>query len=216
MGIEAVIFDLDGVLVDSAQAHHRSWQALGAELGCEVTAEQFAATFGRQNRDIVPLLFGEQTDPDGVQRLSDRKEQIYRDLIRGRVPAVPGAVELVGRCAGAGLSLAIGSSAPKENIDLVLSAMGIADFFEVVVHEGDVQRGKPDPQVFVLAAERLGVPAARCAVIEDAPSGIRAARAAGMIAVGLTSHHPAEALADAHLVVDRLEDLSPEVITGLA
>ena len=143
-----------------------------------------------------------------------RKEALYRDLVRGRVQAIDGAVDLVRRCRQAGLKLAVGSSAPPENIQLVLDELGIADCFDVIVHDGDVGRGKPDPQVFLIAARRLGLAPARCAVIEDAPTGIQAALAAGMIVIGLTTHHPPERLADAHRVVDRLDVLSPQQIAA--
>lgn len=205
---------MDGVLIDSAEAHLESWRLLAAELGCEVTEQQFAASFGRQNRDIVPLLFGADLDEDRVRQLGSRKEALYRDLVRGRVQAVDGAVDLVRRCRQAGLKLAVGSSAPPENIELVLDELGIADCFDVIVHDGDVSRGKPDPQVFLIAARRLGLAPARCAVIEDAPTGVQAALAAGMVVIGLTTHHPPERLAGAHRVVDRLDVLSPQQIAA--
>jgi beta-phosphoglucomutase family hydrolase len=215
MGTAAVIFDLDGVLIDSGAAHHQSWRLLAAELGQEVTAGRFAASFGRQNRDIIPLLFGGGDDEARIRRLSERKEALYRDLVRGRIPALPGAVALVRDCRRSGLKLAIGSSAPVENIHLALEEMGIADCFDAVVHDADVTRGKPDPEVFLIAAERLGVPPGDCVVIEDAPSGVQAALAAGMKAVGLTTYHAADRLAAANLVVDHLSDLSRAAILSI-
>jgi beta-phosphoglucomutase len=208
MGTAAVIFDLDGVLIDSGAAHHESWRLLAAELGQEVTADQFVASFGRQNRDIIPMLFGGGDDDARIRRLSERKEVLYRELVRGRIPAVPGAVALVRDCRRSGLKLAVGSSAPVENIDLALGEMGIAECFDAVVHDGDVTRGKPDPGVFLIAAEWLGVPPEACVVIEDAPSGVQAALAAGMKAVGLTTYHTADQLAAAHLVIEHLADLT--------
>ncbi|MCP4250190.1 MAG: HAD family phosphatase [bacterium] len=215
MAIHAVIFDLDGVLIDSGPAHHESWRLLGAESGVQVGAEQFAATFGRQNRDIIPLLFGQNLDADRVHELSERKEALYRDLVRGRIKEVPGAAALVSACREAGLRLAVGSSGHPINIDLALEELGIADCFEAIVTGHDVNRGKPDPQVFLMAAQRLGVEPAGCAVVEDAPSGIEAALAAGMTAVGLTSHHPRDRLGRAHLVVDSLSELAPTTIRDL-
>lgn len=215
MPISAVIFDMDGVLIDSAEAHLDSWHLLARELGRQVTEQQFAASFGRQNRDIIPLLFGDGLGGDRVLELSHRKEALYRDLVRGQVRAVDGAVDLVRRCHQAGMKLAVGSSAPRENIDLVMDELGIAACFEVIVHDGDVSRGKPDPQVFQIAARRLQVAPARCVVIEDAPSGIQAALAAGMTVIGLTTHHPADRLAGAHRVVDRLDVLSPAAIAAM-
>ena len=208
------IFDMDGVLVDSASAHLRSWQMLARECGGVVTEEQFATTFGQQNRDIIPGLFGRVTDGE-IQALANRKEEIYRDLIRKRPPIVAGAVELVRGLHDVGVRLAVGSSAPPENIELVLAAMGVRDCISVVVSGDDVSRGKPNPEVFSLAADRLGVEPARCVVVEDSPVGVQAARAAGARAVAVLLYHPADAFERADCLVPRLADLSVERLARL-
>lgn len=210
MSIDAVIFDLDGVLIDSAEPHRQSWELLAQELGREVSDEQFAATFGRPNRAVVPQLFGPGLSDARVRELGDRKEELYRELVTGRLPVIPGASELVRSCRNAGLKLAVGSSAPPENLELALRELELSDLFDAVVCERDVEHGKPDPQVFLLAAERLGVPPDRCVVLEDAPSGVQAAKTAGMKCVGLTSLHAADTLSAADLVVDSLSGLTPE------
>ncbi len=209
-----VIFDMDGVLVDSAAVHLRSWELLAQEYDGVVTQERFAETFGRQNRDIIPMLFGEVPEPR-IQTLADRKEEIYRELIQGHVPIVEGAVDLVRALHQAGVRLAVGSSGPRENIALALSAMGVGDCFPIVVSGADVTCGKPDPQVFSLAADRLGVSPGRCVVIEDAPVGVQAARAAGARSVAVLIYHPAEAFEHADLVASRLADLSVDRIVSL-
>jgi len=209
-----VVFDMDGVLVDSAGPHFESWRLLGEEYGVAVTRQRFAATFGRQNRDIIPMLFG-AVSPERSAAMSERKEEIYRELIRGRVPAVEGAAELVRSLAASGVPMAIGSSGPRENIDLVLAGMGVADLIEVIVSADDVTRGKPDPQVFALACERLGLAASRCVVIEDAPAGVEAAKAAGAKAVAVLMHHPREAFDGAELIVERLDELTVVRLRGL-
>lgn len=201
-----VIFDMDGVLVDSAAAHFQSWRRLGRQQGIQVTQEQFSATFGRQNRDIIPLLFGRVSEP-ALQELADRKERIYRDLIRADPPIVDGAMDLVVSLHEAGAQLAVGSSGPRANIDLILEAMGVRDRVRVVVSSDDVSRGKPDPQVFSMACGRLGVPSRQCVVIEDAPSGVEAARAAGAYCVAVLMHHSRESMKRAHRVVEKLADL---------
>lgn len=209
-----VIFDMDGVLVDSAEPHLKSWQRLAIEEGTTVTRRQFAETFGRQNRDIVPILFGADASAR-LAELSDRKEALYRDLIRDNVPIVPGAVALIRALHADGARLGVGSSGPKANIDLVLGAMGVVDCMSAIVSADDVTRGKPDPQVFSLACERFGLPPERCLVIEDAPSGVAAANAAGAKSVAILMHHPATAFEDADLVVDRLADLSVHTLTAM-
>lgn len=201
-----VIFDMDGVLVDSAEAHFQSWQRLGRQQGIQLTQEQFSATFGRQNRDIIPLLFGEVAKP-ALREMADRKERIYRDLVRANPPIVDGAIDLVVSLHEAGAQLAVGSSGPRANIDLILEAMGVRDQVRVVVSSDDVSRGKPDPQVFSMACDRLGLPSRQCVVIEDTPSGVEAARAAGAHCVAVMMHHSRESLKRAHRVVEKLADL---------
>jgi len=210
-----VIFDMDGVLVDSAAPHLRSWELLARENGGNVTREQFAGTFGCQNRDIIPLLFGPVSETR-MRTLGDRKEQIYRELIRDHPPIVDGAVSLIRGLHGAGAGLAVGSSGPRENIELIVDTMGIADCVSAVVSADDVTRGKPDPQVFTLAADRLGVPPRRCVVIEDAPVGVQAARAAGMHSVAVLIYHPPSALQGADRLVSCLADLTVEDVVTLA
>lgn len=209
-----VIFDMDGVLVDSAQPHLESWQQLAHEIGREFTDRQFWETFGRQNRDIIPYAFG-VNEPARIEQLGERKEVIYRDIIREHVPAVSGAVELVRSCHEAGFVLAIGSSGPPENVDVVLDGMGISPLFSARITAREAKRGKPDPQVFILAAEALGLPPRQCAVIEDAPAGVRAAKAAGAAVVALAGGHPAETLAEADLVVRSFAEVTPARIRQL-
>lgn len=203
---------MDGVLVDSAEAHLRSWQVLARELGREVAAADFTRTFGRQNRDIIPLLFG-ASSKERIQSLADRKEEIYRDLVRDDPPIMAGAVELVRGLAGAGARLAVGSSGPRANIELILGAMGANDLVRVIVSGDDVTRGKPEPDVFLTAAERLGIEPPRCVVIEDAPVGVQAAKRAGMRCIAVMTHHDSEALNGADLIVDGVGALSAQAIT---
>jgi beta-phosphoglucomutase len=211
----AVIFDMDGVLVDSAAAHMQSWQMLASELGSSpISSEQFSAAFGRRSGDIISDWFGVH-EPSSASRLDARKESLYRDLIRGRVPAMAGAVELVSRLHREGVRLAVGSSGPPDNVALVCREMGLDRYLSATVTGADVERGKPDPQVFLIAAQRLNVPPPLSVVIEDAPSGIEAARRAGMKSIGLTSHHPASALAGANRIVSQLDEISADIIRAL-
>lgn len=211
----AVIFDVDGVLVDSYAPHFESWRRLLGELGVEFTEEAFRRTFGRTNRDIFAELFPTPLAESRVAELGDLKEQYYRDVIRRDFTPLPGAVELIDRLRAAGFTLAVGSSGPPENVALTLEKLGRADSFRVAVTGADVTRGKPDPQVFLLAAERLGVSPLRCAVIEDAAPGVEAANRAGMASIGLLGTTDAANLSHARLVVANHADLSPERIRAL-
>jgi beta-phosphoglucomutase len=205
----AVIFDVDGVLTDSYQPHFLSWQRMFAELGVGFTEEQFRGTFGRTNRDIFGELYKGSLAEDQIVAWGDRKEVLYREIIAESFTPIPGAVQLIDALADAGFRLAVGSSGPPENIRVTLEKLGRADRIQAIVSGADVVRGKPDPQVFLLAAERLGVPPSRCAVLEDAPQGVEAANRAGMTSIALTGTTTREMLDHARLVVDRLEELSP-------
>jgi len=210
-----VIFDVDGVLVDSYRAHFESWLAMARESGFEFTEAQFAATFGRTSRDIIAHLWGQSLSDERIAAMDDRKEALYRQIIAADFPAMDGARELVRALHGAGYLLAVGSSGPPANVATAMDGLDLGVCFQAQVTGTDVTRGKPDPQVFLLAAERLGVPAGRCAVVEDAPAGVQAAKRAGAAAIALTGTAGRGQLADADLVVDSLRDLSPKIIAGL-
>ena len=213
----AVIFDVDGVLVDSYAPHFESWRAAGRELGFEMTESQFVFTFGRTSRDIIahfwPHLAG---SPEEIASVDRRKEAAYRAIIREQFPAMPGAIELIDELAAAGFVLAVGSSAPTENVALTIEKLGKADKFAGVVTGSDVTHGKPNPQIYLLASERIGVPPSRCLVVEDAPVGITAAKAAGMACIGLASAgHEVASLGQADLVVHSLSEISAPRIRKL-
>ncbi len=197
-----VIFDMDGVLVLSEQAHWQSWCAAAKNRGVEIAYKKFVSCFGRINPDCIAIMFGADIPPDESARIADEKEQAFREIVRRHVPLAPGTIELLTGLREQGVKLAVGSSGPKENVELILGAGNIRQYFDAVVHGGDVKRGKPAPDVFMLAAERLAIPARSCAVIEDAPAGIRAAVAAEMIPFGVaTTHDAADLMAAGALVV---------------
>lgn len=211
----AVIFDMDGVLVDSYRAHFASWQAMFGEQGREYGEAAFAADFGRTSRDILNRMFGGELSDATIREMDERKESLYRDIIRRDFPVMSGAGELVDALAAAGFLLAVGSSGPAENIALSLDRLGRGKQFSAVVTGADVTRGKPDPQVFQLAAQRLDVAPGSCCVVEDAPHGIEAANRAGMKSIALTGTTTREKLAHANLVVDDLRAVTPECIRAL-
>lgn len=209
-----VIFDMDGVLVDSYAAHMRSWQMLGDELGRPVSEAEFSCTFGQTSRDIIRTLFGPHRRDEEVRALDDRKEFLYRELIRDDVPLMPGAAELLARVRDSGGRLAIGSSGPDENVRLITGALAPIRL-DAVVSGADVARGKPDPEVFLLAAQRMDLTPAACLVVEDARVGVEAARRAGMSVAGLNRGTDPKLLADANVQIERLEQLTIELIVML-
>lgn len=210
---KAVLWDLDGTLVDSAEYHWRAWQKVMAQEGVSISREQFLKTFGQRNDLILREWLGPNTSPERIQRVGDAKEAWYRELIRSEgIEPLPGAAEWVQRLAENGWKQAIASSAPRENVEVVLEALGLRGYFQAWVAAEDVERGKPDPQVFLLAASRLGVPPERCIVVEDAPAGIQAARRAGMKCIGVC--RPGETL-PADLTVSSLLELPADAFDRL-
>jgi beta-phosphoglucomutase len=215
----AAIWDMDGTLVDTAELHFEAWEAVCREQGRRFTRADFAATFGQRNPEIIQVLFGDRFDERQTADLGDRKEELYRAAAGKGVALLPGVRPLLEGLHRAGVRQAIGSSAPRANLNLILRLTGIADLLGAVVGMEDTRRGKPDPQVFQVAAARLGVAASRCVVLEDAVAGVQAARAGGMkcIAVRFVGHHPAAALraAGADRVVDSLEQVSVQAVLDL-
>ncbi len=211
----AVIFDVDGVLIDSYQAHYKSWLQMFAEHGVSFTEQEFRGTFGRTSNDIISALYGAELSDEDIRAWDDRKEALYRDIIRESFPAIDGAVELLDALHAAGFHLGVGSSGPPENIALTLECLGRANLFDAVVTRTDVTRGKPDPQVFQIAGERLDAEPGQCVVVEDAPAGIEAANRAGMVSVALTGTATRAELSHAKLVVDSLHELTPERLSAV-
>jgi len=209
--LAAVLWDLDGTLVDSEQLHWEAWRETMAAEGVPITWEQFKATFGRRNDSFVPQWLGAGATAGRVARVGDAKEACYRRLVRerGLAPA-PGAAAWVRRLQARGWRQAIASSAPRENVEVMLEALRLRDCFQAIVAAEDVTEGKPNPQVFLLAAERLDVPPQRCIVVEDAPAGIEAARRAGMRSIFVRG-----ASAPADLAVDSLTELPEDAFDRL-
>lgn len=210
----AVIFDVDGVLVDSYTAHYDSWRELAAQRDWRISEEQFAATFGRTSREVIAELWSDEQLTDAqIAALDHRKESLYREILRRSFPSMDGAAELIHTLADHAFRLAVGSSGPPENVHLVLKRVDPQRRMQAVVTGDDVTRGKPDPQVFRVAAERLAVSPRRCVVVEDAPAGVAAARAADMACIALASTGRTRVeLERADLVVDSLQEITPDGI----
>jgi len=182
--LAALIFDLDGTLADTMPYHQEAWDILLAELGIAVDRDAFFRwTAGLTNREIFPRLLDRPLDEEELAHLAQRKEATYRQRYAPHVALVNGAIEFLERAQRRGRRLAVGTAAPPENIALVLDTLRLRARFDAIVGAADVARGKPDPEIFLLAAERLAVPASECVVFEDAPAGIEAARRAGMSCV---------------------------------
>jgi beta-phosphoglucomutase len=216
----AAIWDVDGTLVDTAEQHFAAWVAVAAELGKPFTRADFVATFGRRNPEIIRALFDPNADDVTVAEIGERKEVKYRSAAKAQgVSLLPGVGYFLEQLRVAGWIQAVGSSAPRANLDLILELTNTRSYFWALVSAEDTTRGKPDPQVFQIAAEQLRVPPQDCVVFEDAVAGVEAARAAGMKCVAVTSvgHHSPDALrtAGADCVVASLSELSATEVEQL-
>ncbi|MFM8271765.1 MAG: HAD family hydrolase [Gemmata sp.] len=220
MTIPAIIWDVDGTLVDTAAHHFAAWQRFAQEIEKPFTRADFAATFGMRNPEILRRLFEPDADDDRCAAWGEQKESHYRASVRAEGTALlPGVARLLAEFARRGWPQAVGSSAPAGNLDLLLSVTNTRHYFGAVITGDDVTRGKPDPEVFLTAAAKLGAGPARCVVFEDAAAGVEAARAGGMrcVAVTFVGHHPSDRLrsAGADLVVASLEQVTAEQVAAL-
>jgi beta-phosphoglucomutase len=208
----AALWDVDGTLIDSREYHWLSWQGALAAEDFRVTRAQFEKTFGRRNDEILREYFPSYSDPD-IARVGDAKEVAYRALVRERgIELLPGVRRWLDRLKAEGWLQAVASSAPRQNLDAIIAAVGLGEYFAAVASAEDVTEGKPDPQVFLAAAAKLGVAPSACVVVEDAPAGTEAARRARMRCVGVLSSH-AELRAD--VVVGTLEELPDDAFDRL-
>jgi beta-phosphoglucomutase family hydrolase len=206
--LEAVIWDMDGVLADTAPHHFRAWQETFSKRGIKFTEADFMRGFGVRNDAIIRNVLGEQTTDAEIETIAREKEATFRRIIGKDIKPLPGALELLGQLHDRGIKMAIASSTVIENIHLIVGSLGIENYFEAIITGHDVTKGKPSPQVFLKAAQKLGVNPANSIVFEDAVAGVKAAKRAGMHCVAITSTHSREKLAEADLVVDSLAEVS--------
>lgn len=198
MTVRGVIFDMDGVLVDSGEHHRAAWHALLAELGARVDSPEFwRLTIGRPAHEAVALLLGRELEYDEAMQLAGRKRDFYRRFARRGAVAVPGVTAFVGAVARSGMACAVATSASRHDAQHVLDTLALAGHFGAVVTAEDVTRGKPDPEVYLRAAGEIGIAPRDCLVFEDAVVGVQAARRAGMRVIGVTTAHSSAELSTA-------------------
>ena len=203
------IFDWDGVIINSAAQHELSWELLARECGKALPENHFKRGFGMKNEVIIPEQLHWTTVPTEIRLLSLRKEAIYREVVREQgITALPGVEPWLRTLREEKIPCAIASSTHLENITTTLDVLGLVEYFAAIITAEDVKRGKPDPEVFLTAAQRIGVEPGDGVVFEDALVGIAAAKAAGMRVVAVATTEPKEKLAHADWVVDRMDELS--------
>ncbi len=202
------LWDLDGTLVDTEANHYTAWRALVREHGRDLSYEEFRPTFGLRNDDVLTRYLGFAGDAATLAALSERKEELFRaSLRRDGVKTQPGALDLIAHLRALGARQAVASSAPPANITLIVRLLGLEGAFDAVVSGEEVARGKPAPDIFLRAAARIGLEPGRAVVLEDAPAGVAAGKAAGCKVIALVAGFPAEALSSANLVVDTFDDV---------
>lgn len=215
--LQALIFDMDGVLCDTMPYHLKAWARYIAETPelPDRLMERLDQMGGKRNTELLRELLGNQLSEEDIRHWGSGKEAVYRDLIRDQIVWLPGLVEFLERSRRAGFKMGLGTSACRDNVDLLLAHQDLLNFFETTVIETDVKRGKPDPQCYLLVAERLGVAPQSCLVFEDATAGVRSARNAGMRCWGvLTTQAEAELLtAGAELCIRDFTDPRLAILT---
>ena len=213
--LEAVLWDLDGVIADTGIYHCRAWQDVFGKRGVNFTEEDFNHYFGQRNDTIIRGTLGGSISPEEFDTIAAEKEENYRRRVAGNIKPLPGAIELIRALREYGIKAAIASSAPMENIQLIIRGLGIDDCFQAIVWGREVAEGKPSPQVFLLAAQKLGVEPRDCVVIEDAVAGVAAAKSAAMKCLAVTNSHPRSHLQEADLIVDTLEAVTADTLSSL-
>ena len=204
---KTILWDMDGVIADSYSFHFAAWQETFAKRGIKFTKEAFTKLFGARNDFIIGSIIGRELPEGDVKTMVQEKEEIFRRKAIGNIKPFPGAVRLLHAIKKGNFKLCLVSSAPKENINLVLSELNLEKIFDCIVFGQEVSESKPSPQIYLLAAEKLEVPPNDCVVIEDSPLGVKAAKSGGMKCLAIANTHPQQKLEEADKVVDSLENV---------
>lgn len=210
----AILWDMDGVLVNTGEYHYAAWKQTCDELGIPFSEEQFRATFGMNNASILEIICGTKLSPEREQQVSERKEILFREAVKGKAKLLPGVEDALKNFSSWNWKQAIASSAPPENIQVLVHELQIGKYFDAIVSGYDIP-GKPDPAVFLKAASKLDVVPENCTVIEDAVAGVKAAKNAGMRCIAVTTTNLAEALSEADVIFKSLLELNKESLSNL-
>lgn len=211
----AALFDMDGTMTDNMAFHLRAWKLFCERYGLQVSESEIRQQFGHTNREHFEHFFGRQVNEAEAYRLGEEKEEIYREIFQHELKPVEGLIHLLESLKSRNFRLAVATSAPRSNVGFVLDNLGVRNWFDALIDAEDVSRGKPDPEVFLKAAQRLNMNPAQCLVFEDSRYGIQAALAAGMKVVALTTTHQADYLTGAHRIIGNFSEISPETVAAL-
>jgi HAD superfamily hydrolase (TIGR01509 family) len=202
-----ILWDMDGVIVDSSAFHFAAWQETFAKRGVKFTRADFTKLFGARNDFIIGTIMGKELPEKDVKIMVWEKEESFRRKATGKIKPFSGAVKLLNAIKKGNFKLGLVSSAPQENIELVLSELNLEGIFDCIVFGQEVSESKPSPQIYLLAAKKLGATPNDCMVVEDSPLGVKAAKTAGMKCLAITNTHPRQKLEEADSVVGSLENV---------
>ncbi|HSW89110.1 MAG TPA: HAD family phosphatase [Candidatus Saccharimonadales bacterium] len=201
--IHAVLFDMDGTMVDNTAYHKKAWEEFYKRHHMEFSDEDFRVKFsGKNNKQIFQMIFGEDIFDEEVNKFADEKESLYRELYAPYIKPIDGLLEFIEKLKQKGIKIAVATTAIKENRDFILNALKLNNTFDAIIGYEDVAKGKPDPEIFLKAATALNVKPETCIVFDDAPSGIEAAKRVGMKTVGLLTSHTKEELNADNTIID--------------
>jgi beta-phosphoglucomutase family hydrolase len=212
----AVIFDMDGTLVDNNPFHVKAWQAFYQKRGRELSLDEYKQNInGRVAKDIFPYIFQRQIEPEEIALLSDEKESLYRELYKPHIKPIDGLVPFLEVLKDAGLPMAIATSGLPVNIDFLFEHLVIKKYFQSIIDASQITKGKPNPEIFLKAAQSIHTDPLNCVVFEDSVSGIAAAKAAGMKVVALTTMQERGAIQQADLIIDDYTQINLKMLREL-
>ncbi|MGV3639437.1 MAG: HAD family hydrolase [Adhaeribacter sp.] len=212
----AVLFDMDGVIIDSNPYHKDAWMAFCRRYQVELREEDVPRyIYGKTNKTALVDVFQREFSPEESFRMSEEKEAIYRELHRPDISLIKGLPGLLEEFRQHQVPLAVCTNAPVANLDFMLEETGIRPYFQVLIDASKVSKGKPDPEIYLKAAQLLGIAPERCIVMEDSTVGVEAGLRAGMKVVGITTTHSRQELAHTHLVIDDFDELSVDKLEAL-
>jgi len=212
--LEAVIWDMDGVMLDSRSAHFKAFHTIFEKYGIKIYMEQIQRSFGMTNQQIIQSMVDQPISKESTDRIGREKDILFQNIIRDQAVFLPGVKKWMEAFKQNGIRQALASSGSHGNINAILTALDAETYFDEIV-SGDGLPGKPDPFVFLKAADRLGIVPLNCLVIEDAVVGVQAAKAAGMKCVAVTTTNPAKKLTDADVVLSNLAELTADHVQAL-
>ena len=204
----AVIFDMDGVIIDSGPIHYESWKKLANEIGVSFSENYFKKTFGKQGIPTLKKIINKKVSDKQLHEWVELKEVYYRQMIKNNITAILGVIPLIKELKENFFKLAVATSGPPKNTDLLLTTLKIKHFFDQIVTAIDIKKGKPAPDVFLMVSKNLNISPQNCLVIEDAPVGIKAAKKAEMKCIALATTHEKSKLAKADLIIDSFSEIN--------